>query len=69
MSMHRKKIQSSRKKERKNIERKRVRVVVVVVVTVLVFYGLSTLFRSFRARSVNLSTLFLANLPRQFTST
>ena len=32
------------------------------------FYGLSTLFRSFRARSVNLSTLFLGRPPRQFTS-
>ena len=42
--------------------------VVVVVVVVLVFYGPSTL-RSFRARSVNLSTLFLGIPPRQFTST
>ena len=31
----------------------------VVVVVVLVFYGPSTLFRSFRARSVNISTLVL----------
>ena len=36
---------------------------------VLVFYGPSTLFRSFRTRSVNLSTLFLGKPPRQFTST
>ena len=35
----------------------------------IVFYGPSTHFRSFRARSVNLSTLFLAKPPRQFTST
>ena len=34
----------------------------------LVFYGLSTLLRSFRARSVNLSTLFPGKPPRQFTS-
>ena len=33
------------------------------VVVVLVFYGPSTLFRSFRARSVYLSTLFLGSLP------
>ena len=39
------------------------------VVVVLMFYGPSTLFRSFRARSVNLSTLFLGTSPRQFTST
>ena len=36
---------------------------------VLVFYGPSTIFRSFRARSVNLSTLYLGKPPRQFTST
>ena len=36
---------------------------------VLVFYGPSTLFMSFRARSVNLSLLFLEKPPRQFTST
>ena len=41
----------------------------VVVVVVLVFYGPSTLLRSFRARSVNLSTLFLGNPPMQFAST
>ena len=40
-----------------------------VVVVVLVLYGPSTLFRSFRARSVNLSTLFLGKPSRQFTST
>ena len=33
------------------------------------FYGPLTHFRSFRARSVNLATLFLGNPPRQFTST
>ena len=33
------------------------------------FYRPSTHFRSFRARSVNLATLFLSKLPRQFTST
>ena len=33
-----------------------------------VFYGPSTHFRSFRARSVNLATLFLGEPPRQFTS-
>ena len=33
------------------------------------FYGPSTHFRSFRARSVNLATLFLGKPPRQFTST
>ena len=31
------------------------------------FYGPSTHFRSFRARSVNLATLFLGKPPRQFT--
>ena len=47
---------------------------VVVVVVVLVFYGPSTHFRSFRARSINLATLtnlatlFLDKPPRQFTS-
>ena len=35
----------------------------------LVFYGPSKFFRSFRARSVNLSTPFLGKTPRQFTST
>ena len=44
-------------------------VVVVVVVVVVVFYGPSTHFRSFRARSVNLATLFLGKPPRHFTST
>ena len=33
------------------------------------FYGPLTHFRSFRARSVNLATLFLCKLLRQFTST
>ena len=33
----------------------------VVVVVELVFYGPSTHFMSFRARSVNLATLFLGN--------
>ena len=33
------------------------------------FYGPSTHFRSFRARSVNLATLFQGKPPRQFTST
>ena len=33
------------------------------------FYGPSTHFRSFRARSVNLATLFLGKPPWQFTST
>ena len=33
------------------------------------FYGPSTYFRSFRARSVTLTTLFLGKPPRQFTST
>ena len=33
------------------------------------FYGPSTYFRSFWARSVNLATLFLGKPPRQFTST
>ena len=32
-------------------------------------YGPSTHFRSFRARSVYLATLFLGKPPRQFTST
>ena len=32
------------------------------------FYGPSTRFRSFRARSVTLTTLFLGRPPRQFTS-
>ena len=42
---------------------------VCVVVVVLVFYGPWTHFRSFRVRSVNLSTLFLGKPPRQFIST
>ena len=33
------------------------------------FYGPSTHFRSFRAWSVNLATLFLGKPPKQFTST
>ena len=36
---------------------------------VLVFYGCSTHFRSFRAQSVNIATLFLDKPPRQFIST
>ena len=36
---------------------------------VLLFYGPTTLFRPFRARSVYLSTLFLDKPPRKFTST
>ena len=35
----------------------------------LVFYGTSTLLKSFRAQSVNLSTLFPGKPPRQFTNT
>ena len=35
----------------------------------LVFYGPSTHFMSFQARSVNLATLFLGKPPRQLTST
>ena len=35
---------------------------------VLVFYGPLTHFRSFRARSVNLATLFLGKPPGQFTN-
>ena len=35
---------------------------------VLVFYGSSTHFRSFRAQSVNIATLFLDKPPRQFIS-
>ena len=38
----------------------------VFVVVVLVFYGPSTLIRSFWVRSVNLSTLYLGKPPRQF---
>ena len=37
-----------------------------VLVVVLAFYGPSTLLRSFWARSVNLSTLFLGQPARQF---
>ena len=33
------------------------------------FYGPSTHFRSFRARSVTLTALFLGKPPRQFTRT
>ena len=36
---------------------------------VLVFYGPLTLLRSCRARSINLSTLFLGKPLKQFTST
>ena len=42
---------------------------ILIVVVVLMFYGPSTLFVSFRAWSVNLSTLFLDKPHRQFTST
>ena len=41
----------------------------IVVIVELVFYGPSTLLRSFQVWSVNLSTLFLGKPPRQFTST
>ena len=44
-------------------------VLLVVAAVVLVFYGPLTHFRSFRARSVNLATLFLGKPLRQFTST
>ena len=40
----------------------------IFVVVVLVFYGPSIHFRSFRAASVDLSTLFLGKPPMQFTS-
>ena len=52
-------------KQNKLIRKKLIFIIVVVVV--LVFYGPSKLFRSFWARSVNLSTL--GKPPRQFTST
>ena len=39
------------------------------VVVVLLFYGPSTYFRLFPARSVNLATLLLGKPLRQFTST
>ena len=39
----------------------------MIVVVVLMFYGPSSHFRSFRARSVNSATLFLGKPPRQFT--
>ena len=42
--------------------------VMVSWLVVLVFYGPSTHFRSFRARSVNLATLFLGKPPGKFTS-
>ena len=35
----------------------------------LVFYGTSRHVMSFRARSINLATLFLGKPPRKFTST
>ena len=38
----------------------------VVVVVVLVFYGPSVLCRSFRARSVNLSTPYLGKPPTNY---
>ena len=47
----------------------RTAIFMLTVVVVLVFYGPSTLFMSFRARSVILSTPFLGKPPRQFTST
>ena len=39
------------------------------LLVLFVFNGSSTHFRSFRARSVNLATLFLGKPPRPFTST
>ena len=39
-----------------------------LVLVWFLFYGPSTHFRSFRARSVTLTTLFLRKPPRQFTS-
>ena len=39
-----------------------------VVVVVMVFYSPSTLFRSYWAQSVNLSTLFLDKPPSQFVN-
>ena len=42
---------------------------VISGVVELVFYDPSTLLRPFRARSVNLYTLFLGKPLRQFTST
>ena len=41
----------------------------LLVLVWFLFYGPSTHFRSFRARSVNLATLFLGKPPRQFAST
>ena len=41
----------------------------LLVLVLFLFYGPSTHFRSFRARSVNLATLFLGKPPRHFTST
>ena len=41
----------------------------IFVVVELVFYSPSKHFMSFRARSVNLVTLFLGKPPRQLTST
>ena len=46
--------------------------ILLILLSLLVwflFYGLSTHFRSFRARAVNLATVFLGKPPRQFTST
>ena len=48
----------------KNVRKKNLQHVFVVVV--LVFYGPSTLFRSFWVQSVNLSTMYLGKPPRQF---
>ena len=42
---------------------------ILLVLVWFLFYGPSTHFRSFRARSVTLTTLFLGKPPRQFTST
>ena len=41
----------------------------VLVLVWFLFYSPSTHFRSFRARSVTLTTLFLGKPPRQITST
>ena len=40
-----------------------------MLLVLFLFHGPSTHFRSFRARSVTLTSLFLGKPPRQFTST
>ena len=40
--------------------------ILILVLVWFLFYGPSTHFRSFRAQSVNLATLFLGKPPRQF---